>query len=492
MLPDDDICYRALVTRDARFDGLFFTCVTTTGIFCRPVCPAPTPKRENCRFTASAAAAFEAGFRPCLRCLPEKAPSITRTDRSASIVERALGLIDAGALDEGSIADLASELGVAERHLRRLFTKELGVSPISVVQTRRLLFAKQLLDETSLPIVQVALGAGFKSLRRFNDVMRTTYQRSPRELRRHAHRAPAGTGITLKLPYVPPYDWDALTGFLAPRAIPGVESVTRERYARTIELDGEHGMVEVAPCAGENALRATITIPDVAALLRIVDRLRAQFDLGANAPEIAAHLARDPRLKASARRRPGLRVPGAWDRFELAVRAILGQQVSVAAATTLAGRIVRTFGTPLRMDGDAAAALGLTHLFPAPEALADADLTGIGLTRTRAETVRAFAAAVAHDPALLRDPAHMTDCAVRKLTALPGIGSWTAQYIAMRALRQPDAFPASDLWLKRAIEATEGPVTPKRCIEIAEAWRPWRAYAAFHLWSTIGETTNEG
>lgn len=486
MMLDPGTCYSALVTRDARFDGRFFTAVTSTGVFCRPVCPARTPKRENCLFFDTAAAAIEAGFRPCLRCRPERAPEILGAAGSSPLVTRALAIIAEDGLEESSLAGLASGLGVTERHLRRLFVAELGAPPIAVLQTRRVLFAKQLLDETRLPIVQVALAAGFKSLRRFNDVMRRAYRRPPRELRRANGQVSndAAGAITVRMPYAPPYDWEALLGFLAPRAIPGVELVEHGVYSRTITLGGHHGTVEVRPALGDDALIATINFPDVSALGAIVRRLRGLFDLGANGAEIAAHLRRDARLRPLVERRPGLRLPGAWDRFELGVRAILGQQVSVAAATTMAGRLVSAHGTPLTVPN---ADPRLRLLFPTPEALVGVDFTRLGLMRSMSRTIGAFAEAAASDPDLLRGTGAADDCASRRLVSIPGIGNWTASYIAMRAQRRPDAFPAADLGLRRAMERLGHDGAPRQLTEAAEAWRPWRAYAAMHLWTSLSD-----
>jgi len=483
MVADRDACYRALRTRDARFDGRFFICVRSTGVYCRPVCPARPPKLENCVFLPSAAAAQEAGFRPCLRCRPEASPETFAWRGTSNTVSRALRLIAEGALDEGDVEHLAGRLGVGDRHLRRLFDRHVGASPLAVAQTRRLLFAKRLIDETALPMTEVALAAGFGSVRRFNAAVRRTYDRSPRALRRL--RAPVGadrTAVTLRLPYLPPYDWDTMTRFLAARAIPGVESVTAGVYRRTIACGRGHGVVTVRPAPGRSHLVATIHVTEVAHLASVVTRLRRLFDLDADVQTIGEHLASDPRLAPLVAAHPGLRVPGAWDAFELAVRAILGQQVSVAAATTLAGRLVAAHGVPLATpvaDG------ALCFVFPEPAALAAADLTPIGLTRARARALSTFAAAVVREPDLL-STASSLDAAVTRLSALDGVGDWTAHYIAMRALREPDAFPASDLGLRRALATAAGRPSPRALVAAAERWRPWRAYAVLHLWLSHG------
>lgn len=473
---DRDQCYRALQTRDARFDGRFYTAVKTTGIYCRPICPARIPKFDSCLFVPSAAAAHQLGFRPCLRCRPEIAPGLPGFRGSANTVSRALSLIAEGAFDEHGVEPFAERLGVGARHLRRLFDEHLGASPVSVAQTHRVLFAKRLLNETSLSMTEIALAAGFGSVRRFNDVFRKTYERSPTALQRLQPRADAANGITLKLPYREPYDWPALLGFFATRAIPGVEHVDADSYQRTFALGSARGHVHVRALVDQRALAATIVLDDVRVLGAVVTRLRRVFDLDADATTIDAHLARDPKLRHHVRARPGLRVPGAWDAFELAVRAVLGQQVSVAAATTFAGRLVQRWGEPLGPSQPQ------QLLFPTPAVIATADLTRIGLTRARSNTLNALALAVVADPHLLEANATL-DETVAKLVALPGIGPWTAQYVAMRALREPDAFPASDLGLLRAMAVDNKRPTPKQLSQRAEAWRPWRAYATLRLWS---------
>ena len=448
---DARACYRALKTRDRRFDGRFFTGVRSTGIYCRPICPAPTPHAKHCVFFSHAAAAQEAGFRPCLRCRPEVSPDSPAWNGTSSTVARALRLIAEGALDDGSVDTLASRVGVGERHLRRLFDEHVGASPITVAGTQRLLFAKKLLTETALPITAIAFAAGFSSVRRFNHVMLGTYQRSPRDLR--GRKPVTTTAITLTLPFRPPYNWNALMRFLAPRAIPGVEQVTPEMYARTIRIDNIAGRIEVSPVAKSHYLSARIELENLRPLARVTDRLRRLFDTGAPITDIESHLR--PLIVKGNR---GVRVPGAWDVFELAIRAILGQQVTVKGATTLAGRIVEQYGETTEYG----------RHFPTAETIASADLATIGLPRARAHCIRSVAEAFASDT----PPQSSGD-----LLQLPGIGDWTAQYLAMRAFNEPDAFPGSDLGLRRAA----GPDVSAK----AEAWRPWRAYAAMHLWMTL-------
>jgi AraC family transcriptional regulator of adaptative response / DNA-3-methyladenine glycosylase II len=477
---DRQACYRVLQTRDARFDGRFYTAVLTTGIYCRPICPAKPPKIANCVFVPSAAAAHQMGFRPCLRCRPEVAPGVGSWNGSASTVSRALQLIAEGALDEVSLDQFAERLGVGARHLRRLFERHLGASPAAVAQTHRILFAKKLLNETSLPMAHVALASGFGSVRRFNDAFRKTYGRTPSMLRKSRHlEQPTPAGITLKLPFSPPYDWRSIIEFLRARAIPGVEQVDDDRYCRTFSVGRAQGVVEVRPVSQENCVQATIRTSDVTALGAVVARVRRVFDLDADIAAIDTHLSQHPMLARKVRERPGVRVPGAWDSFELAVRAMLGQQISVAAATTFAGRVTATYGSVL--DERQAPMNDPDRLFPEPDALAHARLTSIGLTRARAHALQGLAAAMASDSHLLRSYETLQDT-IQKLCALPGIGPWTAQYISMRALREPDAFPATDLGLMRATATDGGRQSPVRLLAMAEAWRPWRAYAAVRLW----------
>jgi AraC family transcriptional regulator, regulatory protein of adaptative response / DNA-3-methyladenine glycosylase II len=478
-LPADPVCYRALSTRDARFDGRLFVGVTSTGIYCRPICPARTPRPEHCRFFPSAAAAQEAGFRPCLRCRPELSPDAAAWRGTSNTVSRALALIAAGALDGGEpgVAALAERLGMGERQLRRLFDQHLGVPPIAVAQTRRVLFAKQLIQETSLPMVEIAEASGFGSVRRFNDAFHRLYRRSPRELRLTKRAAPSA--VTLRLGYRPPYDWDAMLWFLAARAIDGVELVANGRYCRTIAIGDAAGSVEVAP--GRNCLVATIRITHVGALLSIVARLRRLFDLDADVEAIGAHLRSDAGLAPLIARRPGLRAPGAWDGFELAVRAILGQQITVAAARRLAGRLAARAGA--RVTPEISGHEPLTRVFPTPAQLVAADLSYFGMPRARVQALQALARAAGADDKLL-DPLGTSDAVVERLLALPGFGPWSAQYWALRVLRDSDAFPAGDVALLRSPAVANGArLSPEALLERAEAWRPWRAYAAQHLWT---------
>ncbi len=483
MTIDDDVCYRALIARDARFDGVFFVGVKTTGIYCRPVCTAKTPGRDRCRFFTSAALAEQAGFRPCLRCRPELAPGHAPVDSARTIARAAAGRIEAGALSHGgSLEDLAASLGLSSRQLRRSVRKELGVSPVELAQTNRLLLAKRLIAETQLPMVQVALAAGFESVRRFNALFRSHYRLTPSKLRRSSSKTVMSDCLRLVLAYRPPLSWDAMLRFLAARAIPGVECVTGATYHRTVGVGEHRGWLSVSPVVDRNLLAVDLATELAPALPAILARLRNLFDLDARPDVIAGHLVLDPLLAPWVKRQPGLRVPGAFDSFELGMRAILGQQVSVRGASTLAGRFAERFGdaieTPLAC---------LNRIAPAAESLATArgtTLAGLGLPIARAESLRGLARVVARREIDL-EPGIEPTVTVAKLMELPGIGPWTAQYIAMRALRWPDAFPAGDLGLVKA----SGLKSARALEKAAERWRPWRAYAALHLWESLKTTS---
>jgi AraC family transcriptional regulator of adaptative response / DNA-3-methyladenine glycosylase II len=485
-LPDRATCDRIFESRDARYDGRLFVGVKTTGVYCRPVCRVRAPKRENCTYFTSAAAAQAAGFRSCLRCRPETAPTLAAWNGTSTSVDRALSLIAGGALDDERVGVLAERLGMGERHLRRLFAEHLGTTPIAVVQTRRVLFAKKLITDTALPMAQVALGSGFSSVRRFNETMRSVYGRSPTELRRVRAGQSGGDGtVTLALAYGGDYDWPVMSTWLGARAIGGVEVIAADgRYIRSISHGGEVGTISVAFVPGASHLQATIRFPNVAALLAIVDRIKRIFDLDADLATICEHLAADERLAPLVAHRPGLRVPGAWDGYELAVRAILGQQISIDAASSLASRLVRRFGEPLAAE---LRVPGVDLVFPRPERLAEADIASLGMPGARAEAIRTVARAAAEDPQFF-SPSHDLAGSIERLRRLRGVGEWTAHYIAMRALREPDAFPAADIGLMRAIAGDGGLRPSARELEaLSQAWRPWRAYAALHLWAGDAE-----
>jgi AraC family transcriptional regulator of adaptative response / DNA-3-methyladenine glycosylase II len=471
-------CYRAFVRHDRRLDGRVFGGVVTTGVYCRPVCPVRPARAENCRFFACAAAAEAAGFRPCRRCRPEAAPGTPAWLGTSAVVSRALRLIAGGALDEGDVEGLAARVGLGGRQLRRLFARHLGASPADIARARRVHFARTLVDQTTLPLARVASSAGFGSVRQFNHAVRGTFGDSPTALRRRRRGVPEnGRGLVLKLPFRPPLAWTALLDFLGARATPGVEAVRGDTYRRTIEASGAAGVLEVGPAAGEAHLRLRLDLPSWAGLIRVVERVRRIFDLDADPDEIGARLGRDRVLGARVAASPGLRVPGAWDGFELAVRAVLGQQVTVRGATTLAGRLARLFGERVDVRDSA-----LSRLFPTPARLMDADLSAVGLPRRRAETIRALARAVARGELAL-DASRGLEDAVARLSAIPGVGGWTADYVAMRALGEADAFPAADLGLRRAAANGRGPLSAGELARMAEAWRPWRSYAAMYLWT---------
>ncbi len=482
---NDDICYRALVARDSRFDGLFFVGVKTTGIYCRPVCTARTPGRDRCRFFINAALAEQAGFRPCLRCRPELAPGCAPVDSTRTIARAAAARIEAGALNNGgSLEELATSLGLSSRQLRRSVRKELGVSPVELAQTNRLLLAKRLIAETQLPMIQVAYAAGFESVRRFNALFQSHYRLTPSLLRRSSSKTVATDSLRLVLSYRPPFEWDALLRFLAARAIPGVECVSGNAYHRTVGIGEHRGWLSVSPVANRNQLAVDLATELAPVLPAILSRLRQLFDLDARPDIIAGHLALDPLLARLVEQRPGLRVPGAFDSFELALRAMLGQQISVRAASTLAGRFAQRFGEAIETPQPC-----LTRIAPTAESLAASDsstLASLGLPGARAASVHHLARVVARGEIDLEfgiDPIAV----VARLVELPGIGPWTAEYIAMRALRWPDAFPTGDLGLVKA----SGLRTAKSLSKTAERWRPWRAYAAMHLWESLATASTE-
>ena len=471
------ICSRARLSRDPRFDGKFFIGVINSGVYCRSICPAPTAKEKNCRYFPTAAAAAEAGFRPCLRCRPECSPGTPAWLGTPNTVSRALRLIAESGLADDSVEGLAERLGVGSRHLRRLFVRHLGATPSAVAQTQRLHFAKKLIDETRLPMGEVAMASGFGCVRRFNAAIRKVYDRTPTQIRKLAHSNATcpQDQYFFRLRFRPPYNWQGMLEFLAPRATPGVEVVEDGTYRRSIALDGQPGYFAVSLDGGNPALAVRVQFGDPRSLFFIIERIRAMFDLNADWAAIVESLRIDPELARAVHAEPGLRVSGCWDGFEMAVRAILGQQVSVKGATTLAGRLVKTFGRTF------SAIDGLTHIFPAPAKLAEANLTSIGLTKARAETIRSFARAVC-DGQIRFDNIIDSDAFLARLCEIPGIGKWTAQYVAMRALGEPDAFPSGDLGCLHALNLTSTRDLERR----AEAWRPWRAYAAMYLWRMAG------
>lgn len=481
---DHDAHYAALIARDSRFDGRFYVGVTSTGVYCRPVCRVRAPKLENCRFFANAAAAEAAGFRPCLRCRPELAPGQAAIDSASRLAWAAAQRIEAGQLDEGGVAGLAARLGITDRHLRRIFADTFGVTPVAYAQTQRLLMAKRLLADTALPVTEVALAAGFGSLRRFNALFHNHYGLTPSGLRRASAPATAGEGLRFELAYRPPFDWPRLLGFLAGRCVAGVEAVADGAYHRSVRV--EHGGVayvgwlSLQPAAGRDAVAATVSPSLVRVLPAVLAGVRRLCDLACEPGAVAAVLGP---LAADA---PGLRVPGAFDGFEMAVRAVLGQQVTVKAAHTIAGRFVTAFGDPISTPF---AAIG--RIFPSAQRVAAAsveDIASLGIVRQRTGAILALANAIATGRLDLGPTADVA-ATLAQLEALPGIGRWTAQYIALRALGWPDAWPSGDVALIKSLGVT----TAREADALAEAWRPWRGYATLHLWRRLAEPTpNEG
>jgi AraC family transcriptional regulator of adaptative response / DNA-3-methyladenine glycosylase II len=476
VLLEPDACYRALVARDARFDGLFFVGVTTTGIYCRPVCRARTPARSRCLFFRRAAEAEREGYRACFRCRPEQAPGKSAMEALPRLVARAVSRIESGALDEMSVDDLARELSVTSRHLRRAVQQELGVTPVALAQSARLALAKQLVQDSGVPLSEVAFASGFASLRRFNAVFRERLGRSPSELRgAHAAQDPAGSALPLTLGYRPPLAWEALIAFFAARATQGVEAVEGGAYLRTVRIGSRSGWIVARNLADRCAVRVDVSPSLGGALVPLAARLRRLFDLDAQPSEVDAHLERDAGLRRFLRRARGLRIPGAVDGFELSARAVLGQQVSVPAATTLTGRLAALLGEPVTTAHPTLVRLAPTAARIA--AASDGDLTGVGLTSARARTLRALAEEVASGKLDLDAPADPT-ATVEALQRVPGIGVWTASYIAMRAFGAPDAFPSGDRALCRALRLSASALEAR-----AAAWSPWRAYAALHIWN---------
>jgi AraC family transcriptional regulator, regulatory protein of adaptative response / DNA-3-methyladenine glycosylase II len=466
-------CYRAVQGRDRRFDGRFVTAVRTTGIYCRPSCPAQTPKRENIRFYPRPAAAAAAGFRACKRCRPDAAPGTRDWDVRADLAARALRGIESGVVDDDGVPGLARRLAVSERHLHRVLVTEIGVGPLALARTRRAQTARMLIEHTDLPLSTVAFSAGFSSVRQFNDVMRAEFGCAPTSLRRTTkpHGEAVGT-LTVRLQHRAPYAAAPLLGWLAGRAISGVEEVDDVSYRRVIGSN----VVELQPQPDAGHVVARLDIDDVTAVSSLVARCRRLFDLDADPVAVDETLAGDPVLAPSVARYPGMRVPGSVDGFELAVRAVLGQQVSVRAARTFAVRLVQRCGVPLP-----APHATLTHAFPTADAVAGADLSDLGLTGGRIRTLRALATEVAAGHLVL-DPLADRDETRARLLALPGVGPWTVEYVAMRALGDPDAFPDTDLVLRRALDG--------RGVAPTQTWRPWRAYAAMHLWHRTTEESS--
>jgi AraC family transcriptional regulator of adaptative response / DNA-3-methyladenine glycosylase II len=483
--------YKALAARDARFDGVFFVGVTSTGIYCRPICPAKTPKESNCVFFNGAQEAEAARFRPCLRCRPELAPGNAPIDDSQRIAQLIIQRLDDGTLgDDAGLEAIADQFELSSRQIRRIVQKEMGVAPIQLLQTRRLLLAKQLLTETKLPVTEIAFSSGFSSLRRFNDAFNARYGLSPTRLRKSLVSGEETTHAegtsTLQLAYRPPYDWSGVLDFLAARELKGVERVADGAYARTVKLGERSGWIRVTQKTGKNALLLEFTHSLTPVLPALLSRVRNLFDLNARPDIISKQLRRDPRLAPMVKRTPGMRVPGAFNGFELGLRAILGQQVTVKAATTIACRFAAAFGEPIVTPFPA-----LDRVTPSAERVARAsvdDIAKSGIVSARAKSIIALAQAqVSGSVPLDRGVHHDPQEAMKRLAELPGIGQWTAHYIAMRALRWPDAFPKEDI----AVRNNLGGVSAKEAQEMSQAWRPWRSYAVLHIWRNAASAAAE-
>lgn len=473
-----DDYYRALKARDPRFDGEFFTCVSSTGIYCRPICPANRPKIENCSFVRSAAAAEDAGYRPCLRCRPETAPGSPAWNGTGTTVARAMRLLSENDGEGNSLEDLSDRLGVGSRHLRRLFAEQVGAAPKALIQTQRLHMALHLLKETDISIARICDASGFRSIRRFNDAMKKTVGMSPNAFReRHQMKSvtKAKAPVHVRLGYRPPFDWDGLVSYLGFRAIPGVESVSDGSYFRTIDIDAARGVLKVSHDPKTKAVVADFIVDEPVGLIGAVRKVRDLVDTDCRPDALTETFKKDKRLGSLLKARPGVRVPGCWSVFELILRAIVGQQISVKGATTMLSRLAKTYGREISTLEP-----NLTSLFPTPAELVDQDLTSIGLTRSRAQTIQDIAADFVEDPHFVH-PAMPTAEAMTRLMAIKGIGDWTAQYVALRALRSPDAFPSADLGLMKAAQID----SPKELKAMSEAWRPWRGYAALLLWHSL-------
>ncbi|MFC7327964.1 AlkA N-terminal domain-containing protein [Marinactinospora rubrisoli] len=476
---DDEHCYRAMSSKDGRFDGWFYVAVTSTGIYCRPSCPAVTPKRENTRFFPTAAAAQSAGFRACKRCRPDATPGSPEWNVRADVVGRAMRMIADGAVDRDGVSGLAAALGYSERQLHRLLVAEVGAGPLALARARRAQTARVLLETTDLPVSEVAFGAGFASIRQFNDTVREVFAHSPTDLRRRAgrHRTAGPTGgITLRLPFRPPIDLDLMFGYLAARAVPGVEEYTDGRYRRVLALPHCTGVVELSGGSGAHVW-CTLRLDDMRDLGAAVQRCRRLLDLDADPVAVDERLGGRPELAPLVAAGPGRRVPGAADPAELAVRAVLGQQISVAGARTVAGRLSARFGKPLT-----APAGSLTHAFPTATELAAADPGDLPMPAARGSALLALAEALAIGAVDL-GPGADRDESEARLRELPGIGPWTSGYIRMRALGDPDVFLPTDLGIRRGLERLGLDGAPAAATALAESWRPWRSYAMQHVWA---------
>jgi AraC family transcriptional regulator of adaptative response / DNA-3-methyladenine glycosylase II len=479
---DFERCYRAVESRDARFDGWFITAVTTTGIYCRPSCPTPVrPKREHVRFYPTAAAAQLAGFRACKRCRPDASPGSPEWNVRGDLVGRAMRLIADGIIDRIGVAGLANRLNVSERHLHRLMVAELGAGPLAIARAQRAQTARTLIETSALPFTDIAFAAGFDSVRQFNDTVQEVFALTPTQLRSagRRHGTPAPGSLTLRLPYRAPLDWSSLLGWLGARTLPGISETVGNAYRRTLRLPQGAGIATLEPANGHVA--CSLQLESIADLTSAVRQCRRLLDLDADPLSVVEVLARDRRLAPIVKKRPGLRATGAVDGTELAIQAVLGQQVSLSAARTLATRLVTRLGDVIKI---ADPTLRLT--FPTPQRIADADLTTIGIPSARQATIRALARALASGHIALDPGADRADVH-RALLEIPGIGEWTAGYVVMRALGDPDTFLSGDLGVRRAGGRLGLGSTPRVIAEHAALWRPWRSYATHQLWASLAD-----
>ena len=482
MILDDEQCYRAAQSRDSRFDGCFITAVKTTGIYCRPSCPAMTPKRHNVEFFVTAAAAQQHGYRACKRCRPDASPGSPEWNVRADVVGRAMRLIADGLVDREGVRGLAARLSYSERQINRLLTAELGAGPLALARAQRAQTARTLIETTSMPITQIAFAAGFASVRQFNDTIREVFASSPTELRGSRQPIAAGGTLSLRLPYRAPFHSESIFRFLGDRAVPGVETWDGAIYRRSLRLSHGNAVVALSPgpsAPDATAITCTLHLDNVADVQAAVQRCRRLLDLDADPDTIESHFADDAILGPFVRKRPGLRSPGHPDGVELLTRAVLGQQVSVKGARTLAARLVAAVGEPLEVPVD-----GVTHVFPSAEAIAASPTSDLAMPGARARALIHSCAQLAGGGIVI-DAGSDRDEISHQLESLPGIGPWTASYVAMRALGDPDVFLPTDVGVRNALRAIGADSTPKAASQLAESWRPWRSYALHHLWASL-------
>ncbi len=482
MILDDEQCYRAAQSRDSRFDGCFITAVKTTGIYCRPSCPAMTPKRHNVEFFVTAAAAQQHGYRACKRCRPDASPGSPEWNVRADVVGRAMRLIADGLVDREGVGGLAARLNYSERHINRLLTAELGAGPLALARAQRAQTARTLIETTSMPITQIAFAAGFASVRQFNGTIREVFASSPTDLRGSRQPSAAAGTLSLRLPYRAPFHSESIFGFLGDRAVPGIEMWDGATYRRSLRLNHGNAVIAVSPGAnapGANAVMCTLHLDNVADAQAAVQRCRRMLDLDADPDTVETHFAEDRILSPLVRKRPGLRSPGHPDGVELLTRAVLGQQVSVKGARTLAARLVAAIGEPLSAPVD-----GVTHIFPSAEAIASCTPADFAMPAARGRALIHACGQLAAGHIVI-DAGSDREQISQQLESLPGIGPWTASYVALRALGDPDVFLPTDIGVRNALRAIGVESTPKAAAQLSDSWRPWRSYALHHLWASL-------